>query len=267
MKFNYKETTNDLQTRIDIHTRYGQKNIDEWMLEVLPLEKGMRILDIGCGSGKQCFLFYDHLNGNCEVFGGDVSEELLMQGQLAAAEKEANISFQELNFNEEFPFDENEFDLVTCCFAIYYAEEMPFTIKEIHRVLKPGGTFFTTGPLPANKQMFYDIITEATGKVIPPMPGSSRFDSEILTTVKETFAHTNLLTFENPLVFAESPQPFLDYTRASISEDRKLWNNLFDESDTFEQVMEKITKVANSWYERDGQLVMKKVVGGIFATK
>jgi ubiquinone/menaquinone biosynthesis C-methylase UbiE len=267
MKFNYKETNDDLQTRIDIHTRYGQRNIDDWMLDVLPLKKGMRILDIGCGSGKQCFLYYDHLDTECEVFGGDVSEELLMQGQLTAAEREANISFQTLNFNEPFPFADNEFDLVTCCFAIYYAEDMPFTFKEINRVLKPGGTFFTTGPLPANKQMFYEIITEATGKVIPPMPGSSRFDSEIFDTAKDIFSKAEMLTFENPLVFEDSTQPFLDYTRASISEDRKLWNTLFDDNDTFEQVMEKITDVANQWHERDGKLVMTKVVGGIMATK
>ncbi len=266
MKFDYKETTNDLQTRIDIHSRYGQRNIDDWMLDVLPLKPAMRILDIGCGAGKQCFLYYDHLDTECEVFGGDVSEELLMQGQLTAAEKEANIAFQILNFNEKFPFSDNEFDLVTCCFAIYYAEDMPFTISEINRVLKPGGTFFTTGPLPANKQMFYDIITEATGKVIPPMPGSSRFDSEIFNTVESIFSKTEMLTFENPLIFNDSPQAFLDYTSASISEDRKLWSTLFDETDTFEQVMEKITNIANQWFERDGQ-PMTKVVGGILATK
>jgi hypothetical protein len=46
-----------------------------------------------------------------------------------------------------------------------------------------------------------------------------------------------------------------------------LWSTLFDETDTFEQVMEKITNIANQWFERDGQLVMTKVVGGILATK
>lgn len=267
MKYNYKETTDDLQTRIDIHTLYGKKNIDEWMLEVLPLEKGMKILDIGCGAGKQCFLFHDQLEADCEVVGGDVSEDLLSQARERAAEKGAEIEFITLNFNERFPFEDNQFDLITCCFAIYYAEDMLFTISEIHRVLKPGGRFFTSGPMPANKKMFYDIIHEATGKTIPPMPGSSRFSSEIYTTVESIFSHTELMPFENPLVFEESPQPFLDYTKASISEDRKLWNQLFDQEENFSDVMKKITAIANNWFERDGKLVMTKVVGGIYATK
>ena len=267
MKFNYKETTNDLQTRIDIHTKYGKKNIDDWMLEILPLKVEMEILDIGCGAGKQCFLFNDFLNADCEITGGDVSEELLTQARDRATEKKADIEFLTLDFNKPFPFDDNQFDLITCCFAIYYAENMQFTISEMHRVLKPGGHIFTSGPLPANKKLFYDIIHEATGKEIPPMPGSSRYDSEILSTVKSIFSKTDMFIFENPLVFDDSPQSFIDYTKASISEDRKLWNTLFDEKDSFNAVMQRIEEVSMARFERDSNLVMTKVVGGIFAQK
>ena len=52
-KIDYKETTNDLLTRIDIHNKYGGRDIDQWMLEVLDLKPGMKILDVGCGGGKQ----------------------------------------------------------------------------------------------------------------------------------------------------------------------------------------------------------------------
>lgn len=267
MKFNYKETTNDLQTRIDIHTKYGKRNIDDWMLETLPLKAGMKILDIGCGAGKQCFLFNDYLKTKCDITGGDVSEELLTQARERAAEKKADIKFITLDFNKPFPFEDNQFDLITCCFAIYYAENMPFTIGEMHRVLKSGGHIFTSGPLPANKKLFYDIIHEATGKEIPPMPGSSRYNSEILSTVKSIFEKTDMLVFENPLVFEDSPQPLIDYTKASISEDRKLWNTLFDEKDSFIDVMQRIEEISLAWFVRDGKLVMTKVVGGIFAQK
>ena len=136
----------------------------------------------------------------------------------------------------------------------------------MHRVIKPGGRLFTTGPMPDNKKVFYDIIREATGKPIPPMPGSSRFGSEILNTVKSLFSEVKVEIFENPLVFT-SAQPFVDYTRASLSEDRRLWVSLFDNKSGFEQVMRQITDVANKRIVMDKQIVMTKVVGGIFATK
>jgi ubiquinone/menaquinone biosynthesis C-methylase UbiE len=143
---------------------------------------------------------------------------------------------------------------------------MPFTIGEMHRVLKPGGRLFTTGPLLANKKLFYDIIKEATGKPIPPMPGSSRFDSEILSTIRERFASVDMHVFENPLTF-ETVEPFLAYTRASLSEDRKLWSGLFEGKDDFNRVMDQITAVAARRLQQEGKLVMTKVVGGILATK
>ena len=40
MKIDYKETTSDLLTRIDIHNKFGSKDIDVWMLETLKLQKG-----------------------------------------------------------------------------------------------------------------------------------------------------------------------------------------------------------------------------------
>jgi hypothetical protein len=73
-------------------------------------------------------------------------------------------------------------------------------------------------------------------------------------------------TFENPLRFTDV-QPFLDYTRASLSEDRKLWSGLFQGSDQFEDVMVKIARVAKEKHQAEGELVMTKVVGGFIANK
>ena len=266
MKIEYQETTNDLLTRINIHDAFGSRDIDKWMLEVLPLQQGMKILDVGCGAGKQCFSYLAHLSGKAFITGGDVSEELLKKAEEENAQFGNRVTFKKLNFNQEFPFPDDVFDLVSCSFAIYYAENIPYTIKEMHRVLKTGGMLFSTGPMPENKRMFYDIISEATGKEIPPMPGSSRFGSEILDTIRNQFADVKVHIFENPLTFP-NVEPFLAYTRASLSEDRLLWNTFFKTSADFEIIMEKITKVAQNWYQRDGNLVMTKVVGGILATK
>jgi ubiquinone/menaquinone biosynthesis C-methylase UbiE len=266
MKINYQETTQDLQTRIDIHSRYGGRDIDAWMLELLAPEKGSRILDVGCGAGKQCRAFYRYLDGEVEITGGDVSEELLAQARELSAELGGRLTIIDLDFNTRFLLEDESFDLVSCCFAIYYAEDIPFTIGEMHRVVRPGGRLFTTGPMPENKQLFYDVIREATGKPIPPMPGSSRYASQILREIRQRFSAVDVHVFENPLTF-DTVEPFLSYTRASLSEDRKLWSDLFQGRDEFEKTMDSIARVAEERLERQGPLVMTKVVGGIVATK
>src|SRR5512137_209202 len=103
MKINYQETTNDLATRIDIHNKFGARDIDAWMLEILPLQPGMNILDVGCGSGKQCFSFYNHLKGQATITGGDVSQDLMSQARQQASKGKLPIDFIELNFNQRFP--------------------------------------------------------------------------------------------------------------------------------------------------------------------
>jgi ubiquinone/menaquinone biosynthesis C-methylase UbiE len=267
MTFEYRETSEDLATRINIHEKYGSRDIDEWMLEVLKPEKGSLILDVGCGAGKQLKAFYDYLDGDAEITGGDVSEELLNQARELNSKLGNRLAVTELDFNKQFDLDDDHFDLLSCCFAIYYAADIPFTIREMHRVLKPGGRLFSTGPMPENKQLFYDVIQEATGMPIPPMPGSSRYASEILNSIRTTFSSVEVHIFENPLVF-EDLQPFMDYTRASLSEDRKLWKDFFMGEDEFEDIMAKISSVAGKKLEgsADG-LIMTKVVGGFVAVK
>jgi ubiquinone/menaquinone biosynthesis C-methylase UbiE len=266
MKIDFQETTKDLATRIDIHSKFGARDIDAWMIDLIKLQPGNVILDVGCGSGKQCFSYYDNLHGNAKITGGDVSEDLLDQARAEDKKRNSGMEFVYLDFNKKFPFTDNLYDFVSCCFAIYYAENVPFTISEMHRVTQPGGRLFTTGPMPENKKVFYDIIREATGKQIPLMPGSSRYSSEFLSTIKSLYSKVEVHIFENPLTF-ESVEPYMAYTRASMSEDRHLWSSFFQSKDDFEKIMDQITEVAKKRLDQEGKLVMTKVVGGFLATK
>jgi ubiquinone/menaquinone biosynthesis C-methylase UbiE len=266
MRFEYRETPEDLATRIDIHRKYGARDIDAWMIQLLQPAPGSRILDVGCGAGKQLQAFYDAVDGNAEIVGGDISDELLAQARALSQRLGGSIRVERLDFDSAFPFPDARFDLVSSCFAIYYTRDVGFTIGQMHRVLVGGGRLFLTGPMPTNKQLFYDIVREATGKPIPPMPGSSRYSTEILGEVRRRFPSVELQVFENPLSF-EQVEPFVEYTRASLSEDRKLWRGLFQDANGFEGVMQSIARVAEKRLAESGPLVMTKVVGGIVAVK
>jgi hypothetical protein len=65
----------------------------------------------------------------------------------------------------------------------------------------------------------------------------------------------------------DAAEPFVEYTRASLAEDRKLWTSLFSTKEEFEAIMASIRKVAEQRIAREGKLVMTKVVGGFIATK
>ncbi len=138
------------------------------------------------------------------------------------------VKFQQLDFNQ--PFDLPSIPSTWFLFAL------PFTMRRISpsrsarctacSKRNPAGGFFTTGPMPNNKAVFYEIIKEATGKPIPLMPGSSRYASEIYSTMQQLFSKVEQHIFENHLIFP-TVELFMEYTRASMSEDRRLWNALF----------------------------------------
>jgi SAM-dependent methyltransferase len=195
-----------------------------------------------------------------------VNPALLDEARARNAELGNPWKLMALDFDRPFDLDTESYDLVTCCFALYYAGDFRFTVGELHRVLAPGGRLFTTGPMPGNKRLFYEVIQEATGKPIPPMPGSSRYGTEILEAIRKPFASVEVQVFENPLEF-ESIEPFLDYTRASLSEDRKLWKSLFESGVSFDQVMQQIEQVGRKRLGLEGRLVMTKIVGGFLAAK
>ena len=71
------------------------------------------------------------------------------------------------------------------------------------------------------------------------MPGSSRFRTEIYSTIAAQFSKTDLLTFENPITFP-AVEPFMDYVRASLSEDRKLWTSMFSSTEEYSALIEQI---------------------------
>ena len=104
MKINYQETAKDLLVRIDIHEKYGARNIDQWTVDVLRPVRGMRILDVGCGAGKQCFLYSDSTNRQASIVGGDFSNELLERARAKNAERGDEIEFRFLDFNKAFEF-------------------------------------------------------------------------------------------------------------------------------------------------------------------
>src|SRR5512141_1562290 len=133
MELNYKATSKDLLTRIDIHEKCGARDIDRWTTEVLQPQPGMKILDVGCGAGKQCFLYSDFASRKADITGGDISTELLDMARARNTERSDHVEFQFLDFNKPFEFPDITFDLVSSAFSIYYARDLDFTFGEAHR--------------------------------------------------------------------------------------------------------------------------------------
>jgi SAM-dependent methyltransferase len=115
----------------------------------LPLEN-IRAIDLGCGNGKNSNYIAELDFGN-NVVGIDISETALTHARFHAhelVEKEkidaTQVTYENRNIGETLPYADNSFDLALDVTSSNSLSEKERTIymKEIHRILKPGGYFF-----------------------------------------------------------------------------------------------------------------------------
>ncbi|HSQ23245.1 MAG TPA: class I SAM-dependent methyltransferase [Pyrinomonadaceae bacterium] len=117
----------------------GHRPVGEQAIARMQVGPDARVLDVGCGSGWATRLLADYaFNGR--VTGIDISDEMVNLAR-ESSRSHANVVF-EVASAEQLPFPDNEFTHAFSMESLYYYRNIPKALKEIHRVLKPGGSFF-----------------------------------------------------------------------------------------------------------------------------
>jgi SAM-dependent methyltransferase len=108
------------------------------MLEAGKLDGSERVLDIGSGPGHTALLFATAAR---EVVATDPTAAMLDQGRRIAGERGlTNVTF-ELTSAESLPFADDSFDRVTSRQSAHHYADIRAALREVSRVLRPGGSF------------------------------------------------------------------------------------------------------------------------------
>lgn len=108
---------------------------------------GKNILDLGFGDGRNMSLLAD-LGFN--VHGVEVTQDICDMIMDRMGQQGINVDAR-AGRNSSIPFDDNYFDHLLACSACYYIDEGQTyndNLKEIARVIKPGGLFVHCLPMP-----------------------------------------------------------------------------------------------------------------------
>jgi SAM-dependent methyltransferase len=107
---------------------------------------GKRILDLGFGDGRNMPLLH---NLGMHVFGVEISQEICDLTQARMQALGVNVVLR-VGRNRNIPYDDAFFDTVLACHSCYYIDagsSFPDNLREIARVLRPGGSFIFSAPM------------------------------------------------------------------------------------------------------------------------
>lgn len=114
--------------------------VTEWGLGHVLVGEDATILDVGCGGGRTINLLASRTRG--KVYGVDYSDVSVATAsetnERAIAEGRVDIRQGSVS---QLPFPDATFDLVTAVETHYYWPDLPRDIREVMRVLRPGGKF------------------------------------------------------------------------------------------------------------------------------
>ncbi len=110
------------------------------MIDWLKPRPGMRLLDVGGGTGDIAFRFLDHGGGSVTVV--DINHEMLEVGRNRAERAGRARDVRWIRGDaERLPIAEGSVDAYTTAFCIRNVTRIPNALEEARRVLKPGGRF------------------------------------------------------------------------------------------------------------------------------
>ena len=180
------------------------REIQAKIVNRMDLQPGQKVLEAGCGLGRRAQLMAREANHQVEVTAIDKSEKALELAKKLSGE--TNLIYQQANV-ESLPFESGYFDVVTADrLLICFKDPLP-ALKEMYRVLKPGGRLVVTDFDPASifiapsdeemHQVFMDIYMPSfsnryIGRSLPALfqkIGIEHFNVEVDASYERSFSH------------------------------------------------------------------------------
>lgn len=113
-------------------------------LTLAELQPGQIVLDLGSGTGYDCFLASNRVGSSGRVIGVDMTPQMILQATRTAQRLGlTNVEFR-LGYLENLPFESDSVDVIISNCVINLTPDKPRVLGEAYRVLKPGGKLAIT---------------------------------------------------------------------------------------------------------------------------
>jgi ubiquinone/menaquinone biosynthesis C-methylase UbiE len=208
------KTDENLRIRIETHRLYGiGPPLEPAIDDALNLKPDESLLDIGTGPGD--FPIRISRSGHlARLVGIDASPGMVAKAKSAGA----NVEFFQTDA-QSLLFPDESFDVVTARHMLYHVPDIPRTLREAHRVLRPAGRFLAVTNMSNNfaeyRQALHEAADTLKGQIADVLritvPVSDVFNEKNGTPLIESiFGNVSTTLVEGTLRF-ETAEPALRY--------------------------------------------------------
>jgi SAM-dependent methyltransferase len=132
---------------------------------------GERVLDIACGTGIVARTAAPRVGSRGVVVGLDTSAPMLETARSAAASEGLSIEWRE-GTAMKLPLPDRSFDVVLCQQGLQFFPDRPAALREMHRVLAPGGRLMVSVWCSIDRSPGFAVLAEALTRHISPEAGA-----------------------------------------------------------------------------------------------
>ncbi|HWA09941.1 MAG TPA: class I SAM-dependent methyltransferase [Opitutaceae bacterium] len=148
------------------------RELNEGLFSVARLAPGQRVLDLASGTGDPAIAIAKQVGPTGHVIISDLAPQMLaISREHAADAKITNASFAIVDAHA-LPQEDASLDRVTCRLGVMFFWDCQRALREIRRVLKPGGVaaFVAWGPVEENEYMRAALEPFKRRRPPPPAP-------------------------------------------------------------------------------------------------
>ena len=184
-------------------------NATDKMLEMAAIRSGHRVLDVAAGAGEQSVTAAKRVGPTGYVLATDISPDILSFAQKLAKDSGLlNIETKVMD-GENLAVPDATFDAVISRVGLIYFPDQQKALREMLRVLKPGGKVAAIVYSTPDKNKFFSIpvsIIRNRAKLPPPLPGqpgpfSLGAEGVIEKAFKEAgFKHVDSVLVDSPVL-------------------------------------------------------------------
>ena len=166
LKNQYQNATN-ISSRINLHSLYSQNRQGwfPWIFEQCRISPGLRVLELGCGDGT---LWTDNLSllpEDISITLSDISSGMLRDARRAIGSSDTRFAFRAFDCRK-IPCKDESFDLVIANHVLFYCDDIPAVLKEVRRVLAPGGRFLCSAYGKAHMQEVSQLVQDFDERIV-----------------------------------------------------------------------------------------------------